>query len=56
MTPEKWSLVFGGLGSALYVGWAIFAYFTAQQNLTGALLCYGVANIFLMWPTIRLYL
>lgn len=51
---EKGSLLFGAASFVLYLGWASFAYFTSQRHMTGALICYAAANVFLMWPLIRM--
>lgn len=50
------SLIFGGLSSMLYLAWAACMWNTDQRHMTGALLFYAGANVFLMLPTIREFL
>jgi hypothetical protein len=47
------TLAFGLTSSALYLAWAAFSYFTEQRHMTGALVCYAIANLFLLWPLIK---
>ena len=46
------TVAFGITSTLLYIGWAVFSYFTPQKYMTGALLFYAGANVFLLWPTI----
>ena len=50
------ALLLGSISSLLYVGWAISYLWTDEKHMTGALLCYGTANVFLMWPLIRTHI
>ena len=55
MSADQAALFFGLSGSALYVGWGV-SRIADEPHLTGALLCYALANLFLMWPVLRKFL
>jgi len=53
---EKAALFFGLTSSTLYLFWAAAYFGTEDRHMTGALICYAMANVFLMWPLIKRFL
>jgi len=53
---ERLTLFFALTGTLWYICWAVCSYFTNQQHMTGALLFYAGANVFLVWPILKRFL
>ena len=54
MTGYEWkSLGFGLTSTLLYLFWAWFQSGTQEKHMSGALLFYAGANLFLLWPLLR---
>ena len=53
---ERLTLFFALISTSLYLGWAGATYFTSERHMTGALLFYAGANVFLVWPILKKFL